>query len=135
MKLLNSKMQGVERKSNLLRTLEIILAQQDKIKIVSDLAFDAVDLDGSNFLEKAELSEVMRQVAHEMKVKPPTDGDIDAVLKELDENTDDKVSKEEFLALIVQVLRKMLESEEDLQATINQQITNSAGGAGQGYKK
>jgi hypothetical protein len=30
---------------------------------VSDLAFDAVDLDGSGFLEKDELAEVMRNVA------------------------------------------------------------------------
>ena len=90
-----------ERKSNLLRTLEIILAQQDKIKIVSDLAFDAVDVDDSGVLEKNELTDVMRSVAYEMKVKPPTDGDIDAVLKELDENDDGEVSKDEFLALIV----------------------------------
>ena len=104
-----------------MRTLEIILAQQDKIKIVSDLAFDAVDLDGSGYLEKDELSEVMRNVASEMRVKPPTDGDIEAVLKELDEDYDQRVSKDEFLTLIIQVLRKMLESEEDLQATINMQ--------------
>ena len=77
-----------EKKSNLLRTLEIILAQQDKIQIVSDLAFDAVDLDSSGFLEKDELSEVMKQVAGEMRVKPPTDGDIDAVLNELDGDMD-----------------------------------------------
>lgn len=85
----------------MLRTLEIILAQQDKIKIVSDLAFDAVDVDDSGVLEKNELTDVMRSVAYEMKVKPPTDGDIDAVLKELDENDDGEVSKDEFLALIV----------------------------------
>lgn len=90
-----------EKKSNLLKTLEIILAQQDKIKIVSDLAFDAVDLDGSGFLEKDELAEVMRDVAADMKVKPPTDGDIDAVLRELDEDYDEKVSKDEFVQLII----------------------------------
>ena len=32
-----------------------------------------------------------------MKVKPPTDGDIDAVLRELDEDYDEKVSKDEFV--------------------------------------
>ena len=65
------------------------------------MAFEAVDIDDSNCLDKNELSTVMRNVAHEMKVKPPTDGDIDAVLKELDENSDDVVSKDEFLSLIV----------------------------------
>eukprot|EP00347_Sterkiella_histriomuscorum_P022028 403331938 len=101
---------------------QIILAQEDKIKIVSDLAFDAVDLDGSGFLEKDELAEVMKNVAYEMKVKPPTDGDIDAVLRELDEDYDEKVSKDEFVQLIIQVMKKMLESEEDLQKQINSQV-------------
>lgn len=45
-------MSQFEKKSNLLKILEIILAQPEKIQIVSDLAFDAVDLDGSGFLEK-----------------------------------------------------------------------------------
>ena len=81
----------------MLKTLEIILSFQDKIKIVSDLAFDAVDLDSSGYLDKEELSEVMKNVAYEMKVKPPTDSDIEAVLKELDENYDEKVSKDEFV--------------------------------------
>lgn len=48
-------------------------------------------------MEKDELAEVMKNVAFEMKVKPPTDGDIDAVLRELDEDYDEKVSKEEFV--------------------------------------
>lgn len=43
----------------------------------------------------------MRNVAFEMKVKPPTDGDIDAVLKELDEDYDERVSKDEFVQLII----------------------------------
>lgn len=61
-----------------------------------------------------------------MKVKPPTDGDIDAVLKELDEDYDEVVSKDEFLTLIVQVLSKMLESEEDLQSAINGQMSGTS---------
>lgn len=60
-----------------------------------------MDLNGSGDLDKDELSEVMRNVAYEMKVKPPTDGDIEAVLKELDEDYNNKVSKDEFLTLIV----------------------------------
>lgn len=36
-----------------------------------------------------------------MKVKPPTDADIDAVLRELDEDYDEKVSKDEFVVLII----------------------------------
>jgi Ca2+-binding EF-hand superfamily protein len=116
----------VERKSNLLRTLEIILSQKDKIKIVADLAFDAVDADGNGYLDKAELSDVMRNVAGEMRVKPPTDGDIEAVIRELDQNCDQQVTKEEFYKLIKRVLKKMKESEKDLQDSINAQAQASA---------
>lgn len=49
-----------------------------------------------------------------MKVKPPTDGDIEAVLRELDDDYDGRVSKDEFFVLIMSVLKKMLESEDDL---------------------
>ena len=86
---------------------------------MSDLAFDAVDKDGNGFLDKDELADVMRDVAEDMRVKPPTDSDIEAVLRELDEDYDQRVSKEEFVILIIQVLRKMLESEEELQRSIN----------------
>ena len=116
----------LERKSNLLRTLEIILSQKDKIKIVADLAFDAVDADGNGYLDKAELSDVMRNVAGEMRVKPPTDGDIEAVIRELDQNCDQQVTKEEFYKLIKRVLKKMKESEKDLQDSINAQAQASA---------
>lgn len=54
-----------------------------------------------------------------MKVKPPTDGDIDAVLNELDGDMDQRVSKQEFVQLIINVLKKMMESEEELQRNIN----------------
>ena len=53
----------------------------------------------------------MKEVAQEMRVNPPTENDIDFMLKELDENSDGQVSKEEFLQLIVLVLGNMLESE------------------------
>ncbi len=111
----------VERKSNLLRTLEIILSQKDKIKIVADLAFDAVDENGDGSLDKQELSKVMRNVAEEMRVKPPTDGDIEAVIRELDQDCDQLVTKVEFYKLIKRVLKKMKESEKDLQDSINAQ--------------
>ena len=57
---------------------------RDKIKIISDMAFDAVDSDGNGTLDLAELSIVLRNVAKEMKLNPPTDNDIVAVLDELD---------------------------------------------------
>ena len=54
-----------------------------------------------------------------MNVKQPSESDVEAVLREVDENFDMKVDKEEFVQLIERVLMKLLESEEELQKTIN----------------
>lgn len=43
------------RKSMLLSTLESILVMKDKIHLVSDMAFDAVDVSGDGQLDKNEL--------------------------------------------------------------------------------
>ena len=72
------------RRSTILDTLNTILEMRVKIKIISDMAFDAVDSDGNGTLDLAELSIVLRNVAKEMKLNPPTDNDIVAVLDELD---------------------------------------------------
>ena len=41
---------------------------KDKIKIISNMAFEAIDADGNGFLEKIELAEVLRSVANDMGV-------------------------------------------------------------------
>ena len=57
----------------------------------------------------------MKEVANEMKVTPPTKDDILAVLEQLDENNDNSVNQDEFFELVILVLSKMLESEQELQ--------------------
>ena len=76
------------RKSVILDTLHQILEMRDKIKIISDMAFDAVDEDMSGELDLDELGKVLRSVAKEMRLNPPTDNDIIQVLAELDQNND-----------------------------------------------
>ena len=111
--------------STLLKVLQNILSDKDKIKMVADAAFEAVDVDNSGDLDKEELTEIMRTVAHDMNVKQPSESDVEAVLKEVDEDYDSKVDKDEFVNLIERVLMKLLESEEELQKTINAKFTNN----------
>ena len=56
------------KKSALLETLELILKMEDKIKIVSDMAFDAVDKSGDGQLDKWELGTVLRDVSKQMNI-------------------------------------------------------------------
>ena len=57
-----------------------------------------------------------------MGVTPPTEADLESILRQLDEDFDEKVDKEEFLSLVMLVIGKMLESEEELQETVNSKI-------------
>ena len=102
------------RKSMLLETLDSILLMQDKIQIVSDMAFDAVDTSGDGSLSRQELGRVLRDVAKSMQVQAPSDTDVQAVLSELDADGDGEVDKMEFRVLIKSVLEKMRESEYEL---------------------
>mmetsp|Transcript_9153 Transcript_9153/g.8108 ORF Transcript_9153/g.8108 Transcript_9153/m.8108 type:complete len:129 (+) Transcript_9153:20-406(+) len=105
--------------STLLKVLQSILSDKEKIKMVADAAFEAVDVDNSGDLDKEELTEIMQTVAFDMSVKQPSESDVEAVLREVDDNYDGKVDKLEFVQLIERVLMKLLESEEELQKTIN----------------
>ena len=105
-------------KSPILETLEHILAMKKKIKVVSDMAFEAVDDNDSNLIDKDELGITLKSVAKQMGINAPSENDIVAVLGELDQDGDAEVSKDEFEYLIVKVLEKMAESEVELQNTI-----------------
>ena len=91
---------------------------KDSIRLVTDLAFEAADTDGNMNLDQTELSSLLKSVAREMQIVPPTDLDVQSVLLELDEDFDKCVSKDEFYNLVMLVLDKMLESEEDLLDTL-----------------
>ena len=83
-------------KSSLMQTLQQLLQIKDQMKYVTDIAFEAVDADHSNSLDRQELFDIMREVAQEMNVTPPGDDDIFSVLQQLDENQDGDVGKDEF---------------------------------------
>ena len=87
---------------------------KDQIKIVTDLAFDTIDDDGSGGLDQCEIAGIMETVANSMGVLPPSEEDLGCILRELDDDFDGSVSKEEFCSLVMLVIGKMLETEEDL---------------------
>lgn len=76
------------QKSTILETLQYILAMKNKISIVSDMAFEAVDDNDSGQLDKEELGTTLKAVAKHMKITPPSENDLTAVLYELDQDDD-----------------------------------------------
>ena len=108
--------------SNLGRTLDYILSMQDKIKIISKMAFRAIDKDGSGSIERSELEEVLRTVANTMGIPQPTENDLDALLYEMDQNNDDNVDEEEFEFLIIKVLENMQHAEMEQMNTLKNEL-------------
>ena len=95
----------------MLDNLLVLSNMKDQIKIISDMAFDHIDEDCSGGLDVDEISVIMHDVAIKMGVTPPTQEDLQAILAQLDENSNGQVDKGEFLGLIMLVIGKMLESE------------------------
>ena len=95
--------------------LLVCMGMKEQIQVVTDMAFDAVDDDGSGTLDQAELSQIMQEVSKNMGVTPPTDEDLKTILRQLDDDFDGVIDKGEFVGLIMLVIGKMLETEEEMQ--------------------
>ena len=85
---------------------------KDQVKVVTDIAFDAVDEDGSGGLDQDELHTIMYEVSEQMGVTPPTKDDLQAILAQLDDDFDGVIDKDEFHGLVMLVIGGLLETEE-----------------------
>ena len=65
-----------EMHSNLLIGLNL----DEKLKLMSDMAFDSMDLDGSGGLDINELKVIMDRVAEQLGITGPTEADLETML-------------------------------------------------------
>lgn len=87
-----------------------ILEDEIKFNEVVKAAFSSVDTDGSGFIDENELKSVMQSVAGDIGMPEPSSEDVKEVMRELDANSDGRISEDEFKVLIKQVLELMLAS-------------------------
>ncbi|CAK62303.1 unnamed protein product (macronuclear) [Paramecium tetraurelia] len=76
----------------------------------SNRVFDKYDKDKSGFIEIDELTSLLNNFAKEIKSQPPTQNEINYMLRFLDKNNDQKISRTEFQKLgqlMVKVLGQM----------------------------
>ena len=88
-----------------------LIRDTKQLKRIMESAFRAVDIDCNGFLEKVELEQVLIQVAKDIAVESPTKDEVTDILEEIDENGDEKISKDEFQNLIQQILEMIASSE------------------------
>ena len=68
-------------------------------KIV-ETTFKQADLNKNSTIERNELAILLNNVYGTLGLSPPSESEIDQEFKRLDENSDDKLSKEEFKELV-----------------------------------
>ena len=81
-----------------------MISMKDKVRVISDMAFDAIDIDRSGQLDRDELGQTLKSVSTEMGISQPTEADIAMLLDKIDQDEDNEISKDEFEFLIISVL-------------------------------
>ena len=81
-----------------------ILKDPKKMRKFTQAAFDEVDLDNSGSIEMDELTIVLMNVSQDIGIEIPTDDEITAIWKELDDNDDGQIAVDEFQIMIRQIL-------------------------------
>jgi Ca2+-binding EF-hand superfamily protein len=92
-----------------IKEIKETLSNQKKFMEVAKAAFDSVDVDGSGSIDSKELEKVMIQIAHDFKADPPSNEEVMEMMDRLDQDGSGKISFDEFLILIRDVLICMLE--------------------------
>jgi Ca2+-binding EF-hand superfamily protein len=81
-----------------------------KLTEITKAVFAEVDKDGSGEIDKAELKVAMACVAREASIDPPSDAQVDEVLKALDTDNSGTISVDEFKVLIKEVLKALADA-------------------------
>jgi Ca2+-binding EF-hand superfamily protein len=85
-------------------SIQEILADKVKVWELTKEVFDEVDTDHSGAIEKNELREALMKIARDAEMPPPTQSDVDGILKALDTDGNGTISLSEFQVLIYEVL-------------------------------
>ena len=82
-----------------------ILNNPELLDQVTRAAFNEVDTDKSGSVTQDELEALIKNIAQQSNIAPPSKQDIQDAMKALDTNNDGKVSYEEFKVLVVMILK------------------------------
>ena len=92
-----------------------ILKDENKFNVLTELAFKAVDKDGSGSIDQSELEKIMAQICMEMGAEVPSKEDVQEVLNDLDKDNNKSIDYNEFKNFIRDILEGMIEDVEESQ--------------------
>ena len=86
-----------------------IIEDENKLNILTQIAFQSVDIDGSGNIEQPELEKIMAQICMDMGAEIPSKEDVQEVLDDLDSDGNKTIDKDEFKVFIRDILKGMIE--------------------------
>lgn len=89
-------------------SIKDILNDEAKLNEVAKLAFDGVDTDKSGFVDEKELETLMKTMASDLGIQPPSPKEIKEAFDAMDTDKNGKITLGEFKALVRQILELML---------------------------
>ncbi len=86
------------------------IMNQELFNEMVDKTFRDADLNKNNYIEKNELSTLLKSIYVTVGLPPPSKSDIELELRRLDKNGDQKLSKQEFKTLVKDLFLYFIES-------------------------
>jgi Ca2+-binding EF-hand superfamily protein len=90
-------------------TIKAILLNQKKLFELAKIAFESVDITKSGEIDENDLGKVLVDISKNLGGDPPTQEDINEVMKHLDADRSGTIDLNEFTLLIKDILYAMLE--------------------------
>jgi Ca2+-binding EF-hand superfamily protein len=92
-----------------INAIKDILLDRNKLIQISKIAFDSADTDNSGSIDENELGEILIKFATNFNREPPTKEEINEVMRHLNGDESGKITFNEFIFLIKDILYAMLE--------------------------
>ena len=89
--------------------INVIYNDENLIEKIAKRAFEHVDTDNNGKIDEKELKKKMAQISIEMGAEPPTEEDVKDVLQYTNKDTSGGREFEEFVDIIKDILRSLIE--------------------------
>lgn len=93
-------------------SIQDILKDKEKIRLISEAAFNVLDFSKNGLLEKTEIELHLSNLAKDLNLRKPTKEEMENLMKEIDVNKDGKIDVEDFDSLVENLLEDMHEATE-----------------------
>lgn len=86
-----------------------MLDDEGLLHLFTKSSFDEMDMDGSGYIDRAELANLLHKAARDFGERAPTDDEVRGEFAQLDRNHDEKITYDEFTVLMTDMLKRWVD--------------------------